>query len=171
MDKNEYAKSVNSYVSEYVKFGDAKAGSVLGFIIALFGVMISLFSKVLPPLILSDTCHVIFFAIFVAIYVFFVVKTIIHSLNALSPKFNFASKSLNSFPDIATFDTGKEYSDEVTNLSENDFYVQFSKHNWILSKIAVAKFGEISKAIYNLKVSLFLSVGFSILYLCLSNIK
>lgn len=169
MNKSDYTQNTNTYITEYIKFGDAKAGSILVFLTALVGAMVSLLLKLIPLAVGHGKCVIVVLGVGLIVYAYYLFKTVLHSLNALNPRVDNAGQSLNSFPDIASFSRDTEYVDTVEGLSESELTKHYSRHNWALSRIALNKFQQISKSIINLKKSLYFSLLFSAAYLILQS--
>lgn len=166
IEKHQYAYQVNTYITDYIKFGDAKAGSVLAFISLVIGGMAPFLSKVIDDLNINNSFFLkITITIFLLFYAGSLALVIWHSLRALSPCFYKTEETLNSFPHISEFVTDSTYVKKFEQMSTSDIEVHYSRHNWALAKTASQKFTEITKSLFYLKVSLALTAVPIIFYI------
>jgi hypothetical protein len=141
----EFASKTNTYVLDYIKFADTKAGAILTFAGLVGGGIASTAPKTLAdaksiePVLAWCSIGVLAAALVLAIGVG------VYCLRALLPRTPTAA-SLASFPDIAGMALD-EYLARVAGLDRTDATaIEYCKHNWTLSKVASAKFKAIGTA-------------------------
>lgn len=168
MEKADYAEKINSYITSYIKFGDAKAGSILAFA----GVVVSGIASQALPVFLETLSLGGFWAgagcavatIILGLIGHSAYRTLSSCVHALSPRTPTAEKSLNSFPDIRQMSFG-DYAKAIGALNKDDIALEYSKHNHALSGIAFEKFGAIREATDSLRKTLLFSAVFLIFFL------
>jgi hypothetical protein len=77
------------------------------------------------------------------------VGTVIFIVQSLLPRTPTAKGSLASFPDIAKT-TQADYITDVSKLDSASIAGEYAAHTWLLSRIAVTKFGALRKALLSL---------------------
>lgn len=153
MEKSEYCEKINSYITDYIKFGDAKAGSILAFTSAIGGSLISQVDKYYVKAHTISACFSSMLLLSFILCLFFCLLVAWHCLRSLSPRTSTA-ESLNSFPDIVKRTAGEYVKDIESVTTEESIAIQYSKHNWTLAHIASKKFSAISTAISFLRLVL-----------------
>ena len=154
--KLNYASDTNKYISDYIKFADTKAATLLTFLGLTLGGLFSLINYTLSK---AAECHLANFKILIffilglplAVALIFSLLTILSIFKTLQPNTNRRTDSLNSFPYISQFSSSSEYLDALANLAEADISVEYSKHNWELSHICMDKYSTLKMAITNFK--------------------
>ena len=138
-------QSVNNYITDYIKFADAKAGSIL----TLVGLIGAVAGAAAPTALdAMKQTNTILFAVGIgagALTVACTCVVIFFTIDALSPRTT-SSLSLVSFPDIAKLD-GEGYANSVAALSTAQMQRHYAVHNVNLAKIASAKFDDIRVAL------------------------
>ena len=171
MNKVEFAKSTNSYITDYIKFADVKASVLLTVSGLLAGGLGKLSLGIFELLKNRDNCWCLVIAIIIILSVgICLFGTLWMSLKALKPDTKRGEPSLHSFPDIA-----ERYKNNYTlsfmELSCDEIVSHFCSHNLTLSRIANAKYNDIRYAVSWLRLSIiavFILGGFYI-FLSFSN--
>jgi hypothetical protein len=141
-ERLQYLRDTNAYINDYIKYGDAKAGAVLGFVAVLGGVLLASAEKVLA---MGRSCVGNAAAGFLLLAVAFAVISAVFCVRALAPNTPRAA-SLNSFPDIASLGSG-EYLAKTRSLSDLDeVATEIALHNWTLANVATEKFIQVRHA-------------------------
>jgi len=151
-----YAKDVNSYVSDYIRFADVKVGVVLTLSLAMVGVIV----KAAPTISVAAAHTLVGQATFLALAwatAATAALTLIFCALALKPRTQ-KILSLNSFPDIAAIDE-IQYIAKLRALDEEQIVAHIASHTWSLSKIAVQKYRYVGFATWALLVLVL--VGFA----------
>ena len=146
MNKVEFAASTNSYITDYIKFADVKAGVLLTVSGLLAGGLGKLSLSIFELLKDQDNCWYLVVAIVIIGVGVSLLCTLWMSLRALKPDIKNAEDSLHSFPDIAKCSC-KDYTQSSLGLSCDEIVSHFCAHNWTLSRIANAKFKALQCAI------------------------
>ena len=158
----EFHAKLNETVWKNIELSDKKAASIFAFV-ALFGSAIAAKS----PALLVQLKSKFIWKLLLYIDVFsLLICTLLISfflLQNLSPQVD-GSGSLNSFPDIAG-KSKEKYLESVTALKEEDLWIEYAKHNFLLSEIAEKKYTSIRRAVYTLYCFVFSSVLFAIIRL------
>lgn len=157
-----YAEKVNAYLTDYIKFGDAKAGALLT-LIGLLGTVIGVTADNVLPRAANEPRWLAAILIAGACLVLGTVLTAWFSLNALSPSTPKANWSLNSFPDIALL-ASSAYVSKLRELDARTILEGYANHNVALAQIAAKKFRAIQRAVFWLRFALFGSFAYAILY-------
>lgn len=161
MGLDEYSKGINTYISEYIKIADAKAGSIIGFTGLVSGAIATQLYKTIPKIFINSVCFGVGTSVVVGLLIVASALVFYFSFLALLPRTPKSKKSLNSFPDIASFGTPEEYADAVKSISSNkeeEIAKNYSYHNWVLSNVAMEKFANIKKSLLWLKASLIITI-------------
>ncbi|MEJ7598496.1 MAG: Pycsar system effector family protein [Kofleriaceae bacterium] len=163
--QTKYAKEVNSYINEYIRFADVKAGAGLTITIAVAGAL----GKAVPALLAAtnNTSGKAFMTGLLLIAGAATAMSIIFATLALIPRVACAQPSLNSFPDIANYEPGK-YADEVAELTERGIARNLSFHNVTLANVAMKKFKSITTAVRSLLVLLVAAFTIVVLYVLMN---
>lgn len=149
-DAVQYVRDTNAYITDYIKFGDAKAGAVLGFVTALGGVLVG--SAPAVPWGHAGAAGWASLLLVLALAASFGcgILSAVFCILALAPNTP-SARSLNSFPDIA-HRSATEYHAQVLALAARDDLVsEYCWHNWTLANIANTKFRHIGRATRFLK--------------------
>lgn len=156
MKPSEFHRDRNSYINEYIRFADAKAGAVLSFMSALMGAIGFLTQEVLkattiapPPwLSLPKAAFILTGGCLLLIVVVAAIMVTLRCMKALDPRLSPAHKSLASFPDISTQNaSGLTELIGVMASDENAVAEEYAKHNIVISLVAMDKFRAISSSI------------------------
>jgi hypothetical protein len=157
----KYAKDVNAYVNDYIRFGDVKAGAVLTVVVAVVAAM----GKALPAVLVAakHSCPILVICVVLSVMASIsAAVAILYCAFSLLPRVD-SQPSLNSFPDIAK-KTPKDYATEIAALTEADIVSNLSEHNVAISRVAMQKFGHISTAVKALVVLLFVAFAIVVLF-------
>lgn len=161
----KYAKEINSYVSEYIRFADLKAGATLTLTIAMSGALGSAIPKIVGAANTSSATKTVFVVLFVLAAIA-AVLTILYSAFVLIPRVPpTPTRSLNSFPDIAQLKP-EDYAAQIAALTESDIAKNLSVHNVTLALVAKKKFNAITTAIWSLVSLLFVGFVIIVFYVC-----
>jgi len=159
MNKVEFAKSTNSYITDYIKFADVKASVLLTVSGLLAGGLGKLSLSLFGLLKGRDN--------FWCLAVIAIVIMLWVSVSFLGALWMFdKADSLHSFPDIAKRSC-EDYTQASLGLSSEEMVSNFCAHNWTLSHIANAKFKALQCAIYWLYSSIIAAFALGILYILL----
>jgi hypothetical protein len=165
MTPTAYSQSTNSYITDYIKVADAKAGAIIGGVVALGTAL----GATAQPVIAAahqgpqPTAACVLLCVLYVCTALAMVLAIIHSLGTLSPRTPSAEKSLNSFPDIASMSVDA-YATAVAGLNETLICNNYARHNATLARIAMAKFAHVKKSLKSLSVSLYGSFAILVMY-------
>lgn len=153
MEKIDYCEKINAYITNYIKFADVKAGSILAFTSAVGGGLLSQADKFYGKTLTISSCMSHLFLIFFVLSLFFCLMVIWHCLVSLSPR-AIVAKSLNSFPDISKY-TVDEYVKKIElEITPKSMVTEYTRHNWTLAQITSRKFLAINTSIQYLKAFL-----------------
>lgn len=141
-DRLAAAKSVNQYITDYIKVADAK---IAGYVTISTGIS----AVVLPNLQRWLATHPItgwyqLFYFLLGLSILFYLGTLVSALCALSPKVDPAN-SMVSFPDISSSDLS-DYTMRFCRLSNEEILTEYIKHNKTLALIAMSKFKKLKYA-------------------------
>lgn len=143
----DYNKYNSNYISDYIKFADAKAGVALSLNLLLIG-FFGKFSKDVGfnNLSVSDVgLYLSLISLLISAY-FLIYKI-------LWPRYLKGTDYYTSWAGIGSFSNCHDYVERLTSKNQDDFIKDLAIQNYELSKVALAKY-------FNLKVSLiFLSTG------------
>lgn len=163
----EYTNEINKYITDYIKFADAKAATLLTFLGVSLGALFSLVKYTLAKSNEANMLNykmVIFFVfgVVLAFTLLFAVCTILDIFKTIKPDSSTSTSSLNSFPYIASIDSAEKYLEEVKTIDEagDKISTEYTKHNWEISKVCQDKYGNLSSATDNFK---FFIIGMVIL--------
>jgi hypothetical protein len=155
-------QEVSKYISEYIKFADAKAAAVLtiiGMVGALSGVAApTIFEAASADARLWWGGCVITGAVAIS-----VVMGIHFTVAALMPRSVGAGESLASFPDIARLDV-ESYLKRTTGLTAEQVDREYALHNATLARVALAKFTAIRGALWWTRVAMVSGYCEAVLY-------
>jgi hypothetical protein len=156
----EFASATTEYITDYIKFADAKAGATIGFVTLALGGTGVLFEKSLSDLrvgmaiLMSIALLIIFISSLVAIF---------YSIDALRPRSPTTTfKSIASFPDIAAM-TEVEFLSAFAGQSTEGMVEARCYHNSILAKLAVAKYRSVSNAVFASQIVLYSTASMIVL--------
>lgn len=167
MNKDEFATSTNSYVTDYIKFADVKASVLLTASGLLAGGVGRLSLSLSDVLKCRDAFWFWFVAIAIIVFGVTLIGALWMSLKALSPDTKKAEGSLHSFPDIASRSC-EDYIQSSQRLNENKIASHFYRHNWTLSCIANNKFKALQCAVCWLRYAIIIAFFLGVLYVLLS---
>lgn len=157
----------NAYILDYIKFADEKASKLLA-VVALIGGGVATAAVSAMPLLREASACVTLPAILTLVSAAGALVRSIHFLvHALRPQTPTAEKSLASFPDIAEMPID-EYKRRVSLLSGIDARQEVAKHNAVIARICLSKFGAISSAVGAIGIALYLALAFCAFYLLAS---
>jgi hypothetical protein len=147
----EFGENTRSYLTDYIKFADGKAGAVL-----TLGIAVASAAGAVADRTSQSFAHVNGAFSVVAILLGFpvVVSTvmlILHAIRAIAPNTKSAQHSLASFPDIASM-RPEDYVAACRGLSEDGAVEAYAQVNARLATIATAKFASITEAVWWLRV-------------------
>lgn len=165
MDKSEFVASTNSYITDYIKFADVKAGALLTLSSLLAAGIGRLSFSLFDALKGRDSCWC--WVVTIVVTIWFGVSllgTLWMSLRALSPNLQKAKGSLRSFPDIAGRSCERYIQSSLELNSEEQIVSHFCAHNWMLSRIADAKFKALQYAVSWLRSAIIAAFTFALLY-------
>lgn len=154
MDKIKFVASTNSYITDYIKFADLKAGALLT-LSSLIAAGLGKFSDSLFDVLKGrDSCWYWFTVIVIIFVGVSLLVTLWRTLSALHPNLKKAKDSLHSFPDIAARSC-EDYTQSAKKLDSGEKIVShFCAHNWTLSRIANAKFQALQRAFFWLRLAI-----------------
>lgn len=146
----DFARDTRSYVTDYIKFGDAKAGAVLGMAVFIAGAIGALLKDSMEsldgaPLVLKG-----WMIVCAAIALCSSAAVAWHCLASLAPKTNPVS-ALGSFPDIAKH-SPESYVARCSEVPDDGWSKEYERHSVALSTIAQSKFNHIAKAVWWLRL-------------------
>ncbi|WP_437945560.1 Pycsar system effector family protein [Sorangium sp. So ce296] len=165
MDSAEFSSKANAYLTEYVKIADAKAGAILAFAAAVGAVVSATSERMLTTARTAAWWAFWLGAVTAAAVAVSVLMTLVHTIDALSPRTGKAEHSLHSFPDIANM-ASEAYVNAVVALTPEAISRNYSLHNHTLAQIALAKFGSIEKAMCWLRIAVLAAFVLALLYAC-----
>lgn len=148
------AREVGKYITDYIKFADAKAGLTLTFTAAVGSVVGATAPAVLAVAKDAGVVAVGFVGAAIAATAISVFMVLLHASAAISPRSDPAQASLVSFPDIARIPTD-EYVERVAQASTEQSLRDYSLHNATLARIATAKFKALAMAMRWARFALF----------------
>lgn len=161
--KNEYAKNINSYILEQIKFADTKAATILTFLGVIGGSVFALFKMITPsqssPTLIEQAVIIVGVISFSFVFVF-ALRTVFHLFDSFKPDIGAQSNSLNSFPVISEFKSPSEYLERLKVLKDDDLADEYSKHNWKLAQRCYEKNSRITAAIVDFKYFIIFTIGF-----------
>jgi Family of unknown function (DUF5706) len=151
----------------YIKFGDAKAGALLGFNALLGGAL-----GFIAPTVLANASKLNGwpYAILVLPGLAAVISIAIGSwrcLESLAPRTPAAAASLCSFPDIAK-QSPQGYAAAVTALTPDEIAHQYALHNSTLARVAETKFSMVDTAVRWARFAVIAMYVFVVEYVVLS---
>jgi hypothetical protein len=162
-DSAAFAAQVNHYITDYIKFADAKAGGILA-VVSIVGTAVGVSADEI--LAVAHSLHIAAFAIgFVACgtAAVAVLLTLLQCVSALAPRIQQAPFSLSSFPDIAR-QSPASYATSVSQLTPQGIAEHYSVHNVLLSQIASKKFAALANATIWLRVALVAAYCATLIY-------
>ncbi len=150
MDASEFGEKNRAYITEYIKFGDAKAGAIIALVTAVAGALGACAKAALHHVIVSSWMFAILAYAAGAVALVSGVLCLWRSLESLSPRTPRAGESLASFPDVAGLDPA-ELEKRSTTLDATGIAREYSRVNATLARISAEKFRLISKSVFWLK--------------------
>lgn len=157
------AENTLNYVTDYIKFADAKAGAILGLALVIGGAVFPLANGIISDL--NDVPFVVLMVL-TAIALVVAVSTVMavfHSVHAVAPRTGVAGNSVVSFPDIAIMDAD-DYHTTCARLTSDDLAVHYERLNKTLSNIAAIKFKAIQDSVWWLRVQIFSAYCLGLLF-------
>lgn len=154
--RRKFAEDTRAYVADFLKFGDAKAGALLGFGVTVAASMGALLERSADAVFAAPVGYRWALAPVAMAVVYATVMLTVHTIHALAPNTPDADESLASFPDISKLST-PEYSKRCGGLSDDGWALQYERHSVALAKIAQLKFSHIRSGVWWLKVLVFTS--------------
>lgn len=145
MSLETFGDDTRSYVAEFIRFADAKAGAILTFSALVASSIGTLSAKSLANY--SQT-HWAWSAVALVAAIPFVTATamtLIRCIEAIAPRTSEASGSLASFPDVAKLPP-ERYAELCRALTPDALSDEFAKVNVQLSVVASAKYASIRQA-------------------------
>lgn len=162
MDRTEFAARNRDYVTDYIKFADAKAGAILTLGLAVSGLLGSLADK-LATILTGAALPIKALTVVGGIVVVASTAMVVHNIVlALSPRTSGAAKSLASFPDIAADKAW--YLEQCQQLAHETISTHFERHVAHLSSIATEKFDSIRRAVFWLQIQILGAYALVIFY-------
>jgi hypothetical protein len=162
VDRIEYVRTTSAYITDYIKFGDTKAGAILGLVAVIAEAVAGSAPGALQTAAQAGNGTAYMTASVLAGVLISAALTAWHCVTALSPRTEKAA-SLNSFPDVAHL-SAAAYVTQVSALPDDAaIAAEYSKHNWTLSNIAVKKFNSIGRAVGMLRVAILSAVVYALL--------
>ncbi len=140
----DFAAKTNAYVTDYIKFGDAKSGAILSFATLVAGAVASSAPGSLRLLRAFSPLALAVGALAVLGVLAFSLAVAMACIQALAPRTPKAS-SLHSFPDIATMKPG-DYESRLRAIDHGGVTREYANHTQTLSAVAVQKFDSIARA-------------------------
>ena len=161
MNTDEFAVQVNNYVTDYIKYADAKAVACITLVSMATGVLVATSGSIIAGA--KGIGGILYVLALLALCSLMVstICTLWFALNALRPRVKSPNKSLHSFPDIAEVKLDNLKS-EMDKLSPTEIRNEVIKHNLSLSLIAKEKFESIDRSMLWFRVSM-LSGGMSVM--------
>lgn len=164
MECTEFGENTRSYITDYIKFGDAKAGASIGLIGAIDGAIILMAPEALACVSSAPSWLFVAAGALILGVAAASVMAVYHAVAALSPNTQPATSSLASFPDIAELDD-EEYAKRVVSLDASEMAIQYALSVSALAKVASTKFKSISASMWWLRILLFASYGLALAYI------
>jgi hypothetical protein len=148
----ELARATRSYITDYIKFGDAKAGAVLGIAVVIAGAVGALLKDSMESIEGANLVLKGWMIVSSAAALWSSAGIAWHCLAALAPKTKPVA-SLASFPDIAKY-APEVYVAQCAEVADEAWAAEYERHSVGLSMIAQSKFDHIAKAIWWLRLLL-----------------
>ncbi|WP_437306119.1 Pycsar system effector family protein [Sorangium sp. So ce388] len=167
VDVSDFPSKTNAYLTEYIKFADAKAGAILVFITLVGAVVSATSERMLSAVRTAGWGAFALGAIAAVAILVSVTMALWHTAVALSPRTSNANKSLHSFPDIVKMQL-EDYLSSVLVLTPESIANNYSIHNYALAKIAMAKYECIGRAMRALRVALLAAFAVALLFVVAS---
>lgn len=164
MDPTDFAQKTNQYVTDYIKFADAKATAVLGFVAGLGAFLATTGKVVLASARAAGDCAYLLGLSVAALLLVSTVYCLWQALAAINPRTPSSTPhSLHSFPTLAVAEPN-ELIAQLGSLTHHDILAEYTKHNVILSSIAMRKYESLKHAVHGLRVALVAGVAFALIY-------
>lgn len=154
MTPSEFTVSTRDYISDYIKFADAKAGAVMTITVALGAVAGFAANEFFAAVRAASDVWFAAATIIAAVGAACAAMTVWFCIEALAPNTTAAQNSLASFPDIAKMDA-VAYKSAVVALDSAAAAAEFASLNTTLAAIASLKFGNVRTAVLWLRGLLF----------------
>jgi hypothetical protein len=160
---SKFSEQTNTYLTEYVKFADAKAGgimtvtSAIGAVVAATSERVFAAARNVAPWV--NTLGILVAALLAVA----VVATLWFTIEALSPKTPAAGASLHSFPDIASMESAT-FVEKIVALTAAETTQHYALHNHTLANVAKEKFASVGNAIQCLRITLIAACVLAVIY-------
>ena len=151
MTKIDFGQQNRAYISDYIKFADAKAGAALALVLAVASAATAFADHTISDF---KSAAPVFSVLGVVIALPLVVSTVIailYAILAISPKVTPAESSLASFPDIAEM-SHADYLGACRVMTEDSEIDAYASVNSRLATIAMSKYSAIADTIWWLRV-------------------
>jgi hypothetical protein len=150
MDTAEFGEKNRAYITEYIKFGDAKAGGIVATVGIVGGALGACVRMTFPAISGSLWILGIPAILAAASAALCGLACLWRALDALAPKTPSANRSLASFPDIASA-SDQEYAANVATLDTASIAAEYASVNRTLASVATAKFKSINSSLFWLR--------------------
>lgn len=155
----EFAAQSNGYVTDYIKFGDAKAGAVLSFTAVVAGAAVSSATSSFDLLRSVSTIALAAGALLLLCLLALALGVAWACVSALDPRTP-KGKSLHSFPDVSEMDA-EVYEAQLRGLDAHAATREYAMHTKVLSAIALQKFESIGSAVRRLRWMLLVAAAYA----------
>ncbi|WP_437795469.1 Pycsar system effector family protein [Sorangium sp. So ce693] len=159
----DFSSKTNAYLTEYIKFADAKAGAILVFMTLVGAVVSATSERMLSTAYTAAWGAFVLGAIAAGAILVSVTMTLWYTVAALLPRTSNANQSLHSFPDIVKMQP-EYYASSVLALTPESIARNYSFHNHALAKIAMAKYESVERAMRALRVALLAAFVVALLF-------
>jgi hypothetical protein len=167
MNAAEFGEKTRAYITDHIKFGDTKAGAIVALSSGLAGALVAATKSLSDGLHRASAPVQIVATVFGAAFVTSLVMALWRAIDALMPKTPMSDGSLASFPDIARLPTA-EYVARIGALDEQKAAAEYASTNAAISRIAVAKFSAIRKAVWWARLLILAAYGLGIVFVVVS---
>lgn len=152
-----FSSYVHSYVSEYVRFSDTKAG----FVLATAGVILVIVLQKISGWTLAASSNwgavEVIRGLLVLAFLISEVSVFFFGLNSITATLSSDGTSLVAFPDLSSRERGS-YAEDVKTSKPELFVEEIAKHSVDLSRIAEAKYKHVNKSIWCLRLTIVVAV-------------
>jgi Pycsar effector protein len=152
VNRSEFAADTRSYITDYIKFGDTKAGAVLTLALAVAGAVSTVFEKIIISVHGVSSCVVVLAVLSGGAVAVGTLVVVWFCVTALSPRVTPAGESLASFPDIAA--NPDAFLEQSKGLTDDEIPRHLEVHVAALAGVANAKFAAIRTAVAWLRVQI-----------------
>lgn len=151
MDNNrefDYHKHNSVYISDYIKFADAKAGAALGLNVALIG----LFAKTLKSSLTITALKLSDLLLMVSLLLLIVALYYI-LWRVLWPRYVKSTQLYLSWGGIGSFPTMDDYYSHLLQQTDAQFLKDLAAQNYSLAQVCIKKYRNFERAV------MFLTIG------------